>query len=295
MKTVAYHPRDVCIFTEKRWAVKDTPSDECVLMIAAWPAGQSSAKDSRPLCGPPQILLHPPADAAEFSEPSSCDDWIILRRFGKLIRLKDAEIGGRQEEGSVMRRSSSGLSFLFALLSAAPAFAQQEPQVAQQGPQVAQPASRVARQGSNFDRVSTLRHEVTVGPAQVGQGAPSQRQTSSPGSAPACLPADVCSGPDDPTHVLPRYARQPGPQQERPATQESYLGTRRVPAPRHVHELRRSEDEFCPISREDLPVSGRRMPIRETGKFATWAGGEDIGEGRASRWLDSAGGKKGHH
>src|SRR5271157_4861951 len=178
MKTVAYHPQDVCIFTEKRWAVKNTPSDECVLMIAAWPAGQSSAKDSRPLCGPPQILLHPPANAAEFSEPSSCDDWIILRRFGKLICLKDPEIGGRQEEGSVMRRSSSGLSFLFALLSAAPAFAQQEPQVAQQGPQVAQPASRVARQGSNFDRVSTLRHEVTVGPAQVGQGAPSQRQTS---------------------------------------------------------------------------------------------------------------------
>src|SRR5271157_6135426 len=96
MKTVAYHPQDVCIFTEKRWAVKNTPSDECVLMIAAWPAGQSSAKDSRPLCGPPQILLHPPADAAEFSEPSSCDDWIILRRFGKLIRLKDAEIGGHK-------------------------------------------------------------------------------------------------------------------------------------------------------------------------------------------------------
>jgi len=180
-----------------------------------------------------------------------------------------------------MRRSSSGLSFLFALLSTAPAFAQQEPQVAQ-------PASRVARQGSNFDRVSTLRHEVTVGPAQVGQGAPSQRQTSSPGSAPACLPADVCSGPDDPTHVLPRYARQPGPQQERPAAQESYLGTRRVPDPRHVHQLRRCEDELWPISRVDLPVSGRRMPIRETGKFAKWAGGEDIGEGRVSRWLDSA-------
>src|SRR5271157_3096112 len=58
--------------------------------------------------------------------------------------------------------------------------------------------------------------------------------------------------------------------------------------PRHVHQLRRCEDEFWPISRVDLPVSGRRMPIRETGKFAKWAGGEDIGEGRVSRWLDSA-------
>ena len=64
-----------------------------------------------------------------------------------------------------MRRSPSELSFLFALLSAAPAFAQQEPQAAQQGTQAGQPASRVARQGSNFDRLSTLRHEVTVGPA----------------------------------------------------------------------------------------------------------------------------------
>ena len=119
--------------------------------------------------------------AAEFCERTCCDDWIIPRRFGKLVPLKDPEIGGREEEGSVMRRSPSELSFLFALLSAAPAFAQQEPQAAQQGTQAGQPASRVARQGSNFDRLSTLRHEVTVGPAQVGQGTSSQRQTSSLG------------------------------------------------------------------------------------------------------------------
>lgn len=91
-----------------------------------------------------------------------------------LVCSKESEIAGRQKEGAVMRRSASGLSFLFALLSAAQAFAQQEPQAAQ-------PASRVARQGSSFDRVSTLRHEMTVGPAQIGQGAPSQRQTSSLG------------------------------------------------------------------------------------------------------------------
>jgi hypothetical protein len=75
-----------------------------------------------------------------------------------------------------MRRSFSGLAFLFTLFFTAPAFAQQELQVAQ-------PGSSVARQGANFDRVSTMRHEVTISQAQVGQGTASQRQTSSLGQS----------------------------------------------------------------------------------------------------------------
>jgi hypothetical protein len=87
-----------------------------------------------------------------------------------------------------MQRLTSGLLFLFTLLSAAPAFAQQEPALGQQGRlvpqegvQVGQPVSKVAGQGSNFDRVSTVRHEVTVSPVRAGQGAPSERRSSSLG------------------------------------------------------------------------------------------------------------------
>jgi hypothetical protein len=89
-----------------------------------------------------------------------------------------------------MQRLTSGLLFLFTLFSVAPAFAEQEPPLGQQGlpvphqgVQVGQPVSKVAGQGSYFDRVSTVRHEVTVSPVRAGQGAPSQRQSSSLGQS----------------------------------------------------------------------------------------------------------------
>ena len=51
-------------------------------------------------------------------------------------------------------------------------------QVEQPGPQTPPPPSRVPRQGSSFDRVSTVRHQVTVGPARGGRGAAQPPVTS---------------------------------------------------------------------------------------------------------------------
>ena len=94
------------------------------------------------------------------------------------------------------------VSFVCAMLAAPAAFAQQVPQVGlpglqarqtgllpglpglqvgqmvQPGPQTPPPPSRVPRQGSNFDRVSTFKHQVTIGPARAGQGSAQQPVTS---------------------------------------------------------------------------------------------------------------------
>ncbi len=154
-----------------------------------------------------------------------------------------------------MRHSSAWVMFLFALFAETPAFAQQEFQAVQ-------PESRIARQGSNFDRLSTLRREVTVSQAQVGQGAAPQRQNSSLGQPQRAATTVGYPRSDDPAHIFPGDASQPGPQQECPTAQESHLGTRRVFGPWRRHQHRRCEDEFRPISRENSPLSGRQISDR---------------------------------
>jgi len=117
--------------------------------------------------------------------------------FGRLNALRNAELDDRQEEGSVMRRSASGLAFLFFLLAAAPSFAQlvprvtqpapqvtqPGPQASQPGPQVSPPATRTPQQGSSFDRLSTVRHEVAASPALPSESIPSRSQTTSLGQS----------------------------------------------------------------------------------------------------------------
>lgn len=118
-----------------------------------------------------------------------------------------------------MCRSLHAYSFLLAMLTVAPAFAQQGQQAGQPvlqagqtglqggqpglqtgqtglqpaqsgvqtgqtqqpGPQTPPPSSRIPRQGSSFDRVATVRHQVTVGPARAGKGAAAQAPATSLG------------------------------------------------------------------------------------------------------------------
>jgi hypothetical protein len=108
-----------------------------------------------------------------------------------------------------MRRSSTWVMFLFALFAEAPAFAQQElPAV--------QPESRVARQGSNFDRLSTLRREVTVSRAQVGQGAATQRQNSSLGQPQRAAQPSAIHAQTTPHTFFPGMRASQGPNKNVP-------------------------------------------------------------------------------
>ena len=205
--------------------------------------------------------------AAEFCDATCCDDWIIPRRFGKLVPLKDPEIGGREEEGSVMRRSPSELLIpLRVALRGAGLRPARAPGSAARNPGRAACVQGSAA-GSNFDRLSTLRHEVTVGPARVGQGTSSSARTSSLGQPQRASQPTSVKLQTTPHTFFPGMRGSQGPNKNVPQLRESYPGTARGLAPRHAHELRRSEDEFCPMLPARPPGERRRMPIRGTGSI----------------------------